>query len=137
MPLKTDENNKVLYPELSYLVCGLCFKVHNDLGNFRSEKSYADALENIFKKNSVKYVRENSLKPSFENEGGRRNIPDFIIEDKIILDVKAKRIATKEDYYQMKRYLVSANLELGFIINFRSKYLGPKRILNRKNYLEH
>ncbi|MBI4691998.1 MAG: GxxExxY protein [Candidatus Terrybacteria bacterium] len=126
----TNKTNKILYPDLSYQICGLCFNVHNELGSFRSEKSYADALEKILQQNSIKYIRENSLKPSFENEGGRRNIPDFIIEDKIILDVKAKRIITKEDYYQMKRYLISSNKRLGLIVNFRQKYLNPKRILN-------
>lgn len=130
MPLKTNENNKILYPDLSYKICGLCFNVHNKLGNFRSEKSYADALEKNLQENEVKYVRENSLKPSFENEGDRRNIPDFVIEDKIILDIKAKRIITKEDYFQMKRYLVSSNKRLGLIVNFRQKYLSPKRVLN-------
>ena len=58
------------------------------------------------------------------------NIPDFIIDKKIILEIKAKRIITKDDYYQVKRYLVSSNLQLGIIVNFRQKYLSPKRVLN-------
>ncbi len=126
----TNKTNKILYPDLSYQICGLCFRVHNDLGNFRSEKSYADALEKILQQSDIRHSRETSLKPSFENEEGRRNIPDFMIEDKIILDVKAKRIITKEDYYQMKRYLISSNKRLGLIVNFRQKYISPKRILN-------
>lgn len=126
----TNDTNKILYPELSYKICGLCFQVHNKLGNFRSEKSYADSLEDILKKNDVNYIRENALKSAFDGERERRNIPDFIIEDKIILDVKTKRIITKEDYYQMKRYLISSNKRLGLIVNFRQKYLSPKRILN-------
>jgi len=63
----------------------------------------------------------------------RRNIPDFIVEEKIIVDLKAKRIITKEDYYQMRRYLIAYNVELGIIINFREYYINPKRILNSKN----
>ena len=62
--------------------------------------------------------------------GRIRNIRDFVIEDKIILDLKAKRIVTKEDYYQMKRYLAVSNKKLGLIVNFRQKYISPKRILN-------
>jgi len=122
--------SKVLYPDLSYKICGLCFKVHNDIGRFRSEKSYADALEELLKENNINYKREQSLSPSFKGEHKQRNIPDFIIEDKIILDFKAKRIILKEDYFQMKRYLVSANKRLGLIVNFRQKYISPKRILN-------
>ena len=126
----TEEKSKILYPELSYKVCGLCFDIHNKLGRFRNERSYADALEQTFKDNGIKYSREHALEPSFIGEAERRNIPDFIVEDSVVVDLKAKRIVSKEDYYQMKRYLVSSNKKLGLVVNFRSKYLSPKRVLN-------
>ena len=110
-----QQMDKVLYPELSYKVCGLCFKAHNNLGQFRSEKSYADALEEVFKRNNLNYKRETALPVSFDGEIARRNIPDFFIDDKIILDIKANRIVTKEDYFQMKRYLVVSDKKLGLI----------------------
>ena len=124
---------KILQPELSYLVTGLCYKIHNNLGRYRSEKQYADALEVLFKKENVDYSREAALPPSFIGEEKRRNIPDFIVDNKIIIDLKAKRFISKEDYYQMKRYLSSYSKELGIIINFREYRLKPKRILNRIN----
>ena len=122
--------NKVLYQELSYLICGLCFKVHNELGRFLNEKQYTDALESLLKKNKLIYKREHALLPSFEGEKGRRNVPDFIIDDKIVIDLKAKRMISKEDYYQMLRYLSSAQKRLGIIVNFRQRYLQPKRVIN-------
>lgn len=121
----------VMYPELSYSICGLCFTVHNDLGRFRSESQYCDALEELLKTNNLKYLREKIMPPSFKGEGNR-NIPDFIIEDKIVLDLKAKRLVTKDDYFQMKRYLFSSKYKLGVIVNFRQKYLTPKRVLTSK-----
>lgn len=57
------------------------------------------------------------------------NIIDFLIDNKIILENKAKRIITKDDYYQLQRYLQALNIKLGMIINFREKYLKPKRIV--------
>lgn len=108
----------------------MCFSVHNELGRFRSEGSYADALKVLFKKRDLKYEREHRLDASFSGEDEIRNRPDFIIEDKVILDLKAKRIITKEDYYQMKRYLAASGKKLGIIVNFRQKYVSPKRILN-------
>lgn len=122
----------ILYPELSYLIYGLCYKIHNELGRYRNEKQYADAFENLLIKNQIRYEREKKLHPSFEGEKPYRNIIDFVIDDKIIVDFKAKRIITKDDYYQMIRYLVSSKKELGLIINFREYYLKPKRILNPK-----
>ena len=128
---RITKNKNILYPELSYLIYGLCYKVHNELGRYRSEKQYADAFEEVLKKNVINYEREKALPSSFDGEKGRRNIPDFIIEDKIIVDFKAKRLITKEDYYQMRRYLASYKKELGLIINFREYYLKPKRVLNK------
>lgn len=128
--MRMQQMEKVIFPELSYKICGLCFEIHNKIGQFRSEKSYADALEEVLKTAGISYQREQSLGASFAGENDRRNIPDFMIEDKIVLDLKAKRIVTKEDYFQMKRYLTVSGKKLGLIINFRQKYLSPKRILN-------
>ena len=121
---------KILHKELSYKLCGLCFKTHNDLGPFRSEKTYGDYLEQLLASSSLNFLRESPLPPSFEGEGTRRNIPDFIIDNKIILDIKAKRIISKEDYFQMKRYLSASGKNLGLIVNFRQKYISPKRVVN-------
>ena len=127
--MRTNVTN-IIYPELSYKINGIFFKIHNDLGRFRNEKQYADAIEKIFKDEGVVYEREVALKPSFDGEMERRNICDFVVENKIVVDVKAKRIVTKEDYFQIKRYLDSGKFKLGMIVNFRSKYLTPKRIAN-------
>lgn len=124
------QKNKILYPELSYLVCGLCFQVHNELGPFLNEKQYGDALERLLKENNFNYMRESVLLKSFKGEESRRNISDFVIDNKIILEIKAKNILTRDDYYQIKRYLISAKKELGLLVNFRRRTLQPKRILN-------
>ncbi len=122
--------SSLIYPELSYKINGILFKVHNELGKYRNEQEYADAIENQLKKFQLKYKRELNLSPSFEGEKEGRNKVDFLIEDCIILEIKAKRIILKEDYFQVKRYLVTLNKKLGILVNFRSAYLQPKRILN-------
>ena len=128
-------NEKVIYPELSYKICGLCFSVHNKLGRYRNEKQYGDALETLLKENNLTYLREAPLPPSFDGEKERRNIVDFMIEDKIIVELKARDIILKEDYFQTSRYLVSSNKKLGLIFNFRQKYLRPIRVLNSKYFV--
>jgi len=132
MRMTRINNKEVIYPELSYKICGLCFSVHNKLGRYRNEKQYGDALENLLKENNIKYTREMPLPPSFEGEKERRNIVDFLVDDKIVVELKAKDIVLKDDYYQTARYLVSFNKKLGIIYNFRQKFLRPKRILNSK-----
>lgn len=121
---------KIFYPELSYKITGILYKTHNELGRFCIEKQYSDAIENYLKKFKMKYEREKVLLISFEGEMKGRNKIDFLIEDLIILEIKAKNIITKEDYFQIRRYLSALNKKLGIIVNFRSIYLHPKRVLN-------
>lgn len=122
----------IIYPRLSYKITGLCFSVHKSLGRYCREKQYADRLEILLKANEVNFKREIILDSSksileLPSSGNRA---DFLVEEKIILDVKAKKFITKEDYFQMQRYLKSTNLRLGMIVNFRNTYLKPKRVLN-------
>lgn len=124
------QREKLIYAELSYKITGVLFAVHNDLGRYRNEKQYADALENYFKAYNIIYKREAVVPISFDGELRGRNKIDFLIEDKIILEIKSKRITERQDYYQLKRYLVAFNKKLGIIVNFRDRFLRPKRILN-------
>ena len=123
-------DNNLIYKDLSYEITGILFAIHNELGRYKNEKQYADKFEQILKEEEIKYLREINLPPSFQGEKKYRNKIDFIIEDKIIIDFKAKTIITKEDYFQMQRYLTSYKKKLGIIVNFRQKYLKPKRIIN-------
>jgi len=125
-------NKNIIYPELSYTICGFFFSIHKKLGRYRNEKQYGDAFEELLKENRIKYTREKSVDPSFAGEKNRRNIPDFIVDDKIVIEIKSKDFITKEDYFQMQRYLQSCGKKLGLIVNFRQKHLYPKRILNAK-----
>lgn len=115
-------NEKVLYPELSYAISGILFAVHNELGQYAREKQYGDLLEEKFKETKISYKREVPI----SNTG---NILDFIIEDKIILELKNIRILTKESYRQIQNYLQQADIKLGLLVNFRPRYLKPVRVI--------
>lgn len=119
---------EIILKDLSYKITGICFKVHNELGRFCRERQYSDKLEELLKEEDVSYVREIEISDLTDSSKG--NQADFIIESKIIIDLKAKKFITKEDYYQMLRYLKASNLELGLIVNFRNTFLKPKRVLN-------
>lgn len=123
---------EIIYPDLSYKINGFLYKTHNQLGKYCSEKQYSDSIENYLKKSGLSYKRELVLPESFEGEVKGRNKIDFLIGDLIILELKAKKIITKEDYFQTRRYLESLNKKLAILVNFRANYLHPKRILNPK-----
>lgn len=115
---------------MSYKIVGLLYETNKELGIYRNEKQYADFFEKLLKREEIKYVREYRFKDEKLEIEKIRCICDFIIDDKIILEFKTRNFITKEDYYQVKRYLVSLNYQLGILVNFRQNRLSPKRVLN-------
>ena len=132
--MERSKKKELIYPELSYQLNGILFMCHNKLGRYRSEKEYGDFLEKAFKNYNIDFEREKSIPPFFKGEQPRRNIVDFVIDNKILLELKTKLIISKDDYFQMQRYLEAYNYKLGVIANFRQKYLRPKRIVNKNFY---
>jgi GxxExxY protein len=112
----------LLYEDLTYEIRGILFEVHRELGRFAKEKQYADLLEKKFIERKIKYKRELIVADS-------GNIIDFLIEDKVLLEIKAKPFLLKIDYYQLQRYLQSMQIKLGLLVNFRPVYLNPQRVL--------
>lgn len=122
------DDKEFFFGELTYKINGMLFAVQNELGRFAREKQYADLFEKKLVENSIIYKRELVV-------GDSGNILDFLIEDKVIIEFKSKPFLLKEDYFQTQRYLQSLNLRLGILVNFRSKYLQPKRVLRRQENL--
>jgi len=127
------KGDNLFYGDLSYQLTGILFNVHNELGRYSREKQYGDLLEKYLKLENIKYNRELRI-------GETGNVADFLVDDKIIIELKAKPVILKDDYYQVQRYLQSLNKKLGILVNFRNKYIKPIRIIkietdNQKKYL--
>ncbi|OGZ70659.1 MAG: hypothetical protein A3F47_00165 [Candidatus Staskawiczbacteria bacterium RIFCSPHIGHO2_12_FULL_38_11] len=118
---EVKEDGKLIYPELSYILTGICFDTHNASGRFAREKQYCDLIEQKLKEKKISYIREFDI--------GNGNIVDFVVEDKVILEAKAKRLVEREDFYQLQRYLQFSGKRLGLLVNFRNRYLKPTRII--------
>ena len=124
------KNSKIIYPDLSFKINGILFKARKELREFRNEKQYCDFIEKLLKDENIQYEREKTLPPSFEGELNGRNKIDFLIKDKIILEIKTEPFITKKDYYQVRRYLKASNKKLAILVNMKRYYINPKRILN-------
>jgi len=121
---------KIIHKELSYLLNGILYYIHNQLGRFCSHKQYADAFEIILKEKRIEYKREVEIPIEFAGNPIKGNKIDFLIKNLIPVDIKTEKYISKADFIQMKRYLKAANRTLGMIVNFRQKTLKPKRIVN-------
>jgi GxxExxY protein len=120
------------YSELTGNIIGCAMEVHRILGNGFQEVIYQRALAIEFEQKGIRFQREFEM-PIFYKEhpiGSRR--ADFLVEDKISVELKA--LINLEDAHlaQAINYLEAYNLEIGLLINFGAKSLVFKRLLNSK-----
>ena len=122
----------LVYPELSYQIVGVLFEVYNQLGYGYSEKTYQKALSLALKGAGLKYKEQVYFPLMFMGEKIRKNFFDFLIEDKIVLEIKKGSHFAKAHIDQIYEYLVTSNLKLGILAYFAPRNLHYKRIVNIK-----
>lgn len=125
-----NEYKRIIYPRLSYQIMGILYKVHNKLGSTYQEKYYQRAIKSELQKLNIPFEREKQIKLVYEDEKIGDYFLDFLIDDKIILEVKAVPFIRKEWINQVVAYLSSTGYYLAIIANFRTPRLTYKRIVN-------
>ncbi|WP_339885971.1 GxxExxY protein [Polaribacter vadi] len=122
--------NNLLYKEYTYKIIGICMEVHNQLGKGFSEVVYSDALEIEFIDNNIKYSKEKKFNISYKgNILPHKYRADFIINDSIVLEIKAIRCLTDSHVKQTLNYLAVSKLKIGLLINFGEDSLKYKRVI--------
>lgn len=114
----------------SYEIIGICMEIHRILGKGLLEIVYKDAIEYEFKQRNIKYEREKK----YEVEYKSIILPhyfyaDFVVFDKIILEVKAQKGIVEEHLSWVLNYLTISKCQLGLIVNFGENSLVTKRII--------
>ncbi len=120
----------LFYPEESYQIIGICMEVHNQLGHGFAEIVYKDALELEFSRAGIKYQREKEYEVVYKGIIlPHRFYADFVVFDKIILEVKGKKEICDEDIAQCINYLKVSENKLAIIVNFGEAKLNSRRIV--------
>ncbi|MGQ1948708.1 GxxExxY protein [Geofilum sp. OHC36d9] len=107
-------------------------QVHNKLGNGFQEVIYQRCLAIELKRAGIDFEREKEQKIFYDQfEVGTRRA-DFVVEDTVIVELKA--LVNLEDVHlaQAKNYVVAYNKPIGLLINFGAKSLQFKKIYNSK-----
>jgi GxxExxY protein len=116
--------------EITYQIIGCAMKVHNELGNGFQEVIYQRCLEIELKKNELHFGREVEQEIYYDEKvvGTRR--ADFVVEDQVIVELKA--VINLEDVHlaQAKNYVVAYDFPVGLLINFGSTSLQFKKVFN-------
>jgi len=126
--------DKIIYKDESYEIVGCCFAVFNGLGPGLREKNYQKALEELFKQKNINFKSQLYVPIKLNDKIVGKYFLDFLIGDKIALEIKSGNNFYKRDIDQLYSYLKSANLCLGILINFMSNGVKSKRILNIRDY---
>ena len=118
------------FQEESFRLIGVCMEIHKILGKGFSEVVYKDAIEFELKSKNIPFEREK--KYQIEYKGAilpHYYCADFVINGKIILEVKAQEGVLEEHYSQVINYLAISKLKLGVLINFGENSLKFKRVI--------
>lgn len=126
----TNKKAELIYPELSYALMGICFEVSNTLGTKYQEKHYQRAIEAKLKELKIPHQREVMFEIWFGGEKIGKIFADFVVDGKIVLEVKKVWKISGDDVKQVLRYLKESGLKLGIIVNFYGKRVEFKRVLN-------
>ncbi len=128
----TQMGNKKNFPlkEITCQIIGIAMKIHKQLGPGFLEAVYEEALIIEFRKNKIEFKNQVSLDIYYEGYKLKKKYrANFIINDKILVEVKKIGRLTKIDEMQMINYLKAANLKVGLLLNFGGTSLQWKRIV--------
>lgn len=120
----------LFYPELSYKIVGVLFSVFNELGYQYQEKYYQRAVARCFADLGISFKEQLSAPIEFRGKQIGRYIFDFLVDDKIILEIKRGDGFSIVDIRQVLGYLKKSDLKLGILARFSSHGLKFKRIIN-------
>ena len=119
--------------EISKLIVDLCFKIHKQYGPGLFENVYEEIFSYEWKKNGIAYKRQQGIPLIHEEvrmDAGFR--ADFIIDNKVIIELKSIEALAPVHYKQLLTYLRLANLKLGLLVNFNVDFIknGIHRVVN-------
>jgi len=119
--------------ELAKSVVNICFNIHKGYGPGLFESVYERIFDHEWKKTGIPYMRQTGIKVIHEGvDMGFGFVPDYIIDNKLILEFKSVEVLADVHYKQPLTYLRLTNIKLGLLINFNVVLIkdGIHRIVN-------
>lgn len=122
--------SQIIYKNESYFIIGLCMDIHNELGKGFNEAVYGDALELELKSNGVPFHKEVKFDILYKGKMLKHHYyADFVVDDKIILELKAVEKISSGHVKQTLNYLAASKMKLGLIVNFGEDSFSYKRVI--------
>ena len=115
------------YKTLTAAIISIFYKVYNTLGYGFLEKVYENAMMYEFKKAEISATSQSPIKVLYEDEIMGEYYADILVDDKVIVEIKAAKSLAPNHKAQLLNYLKATDKEVGLLLNF-----GPKPEINRK-----
>jgi GxxExxY protein len=116
---KSEESGQeFLYREESFTIRGACFDLYKKFRNTQKESVYQKALMEELRNRGLSVEREKQLSIYHLEKRVGVYIPDLLVNNQIIIELKAKPAVHKEDVQQFWYYLKNSEFKLGFLVNF-------------------
>ena len=136
-----EQNKRVSTPfdDLTYKIIGCAMVVHRQLGPAHRENVYQRDLASHLTEAHLSFITQKLYEVfDFQNEGWLLGyyIPDFVVEDKIVVEIKALKGLDSSHLAQVIGYLGVSGCPIGLLINFRERSLKFRRILPPKKIKE-
>jgi len=130
---KRDINQiDILHKELTDKIIACFYKVYTNLGYGFLEKVYENAMLVELNKNDLKAISQYPVKVNYDGVSVGEYYADIIVEDKVIIELKASANLVPENILQLQNYLKATDIEVGLLLNF-----GKRPEIRRKTFLNH
>ena len=125
-------NEEYLHKELTSEIIGCFYDVYNELGFGFLEKVYENALKYELEKNGLKVEKQKPIKVFYDGVKVGEYFADLIVNDTVILELKAAESLCEEHEFQLINYLKATNIEVGLLLNFGKKPEVRRKIFSNK-----
>ena len=109
------------YKELTEKIIKIFYEVYNKLGYGFLEKVYENAMMIEFKKEGIPAVSQYTIKVYYKGEIIGEYFADILVDNKVIVEIKAARHLVEENEAQLLNYLKATDIEVGLLLNFGTK----------------
>ena len=124
-----SQEENFIHKELTYKIIGCAMKVHRELGYGFLEKVYENALLVLLEKEGIKARQQYPISVYFENKVVGEYFADILVEDKVLIELKAIERTANTHTAQLLNYLKATKIRLGLLINFSPRKLEYERII--------
>ena len=127
--IQIKKDDDFLYRDLTYIIRNIVFTVKKELGLGHKELIYQRAIEEELKKRNIKFNREKQIQILYNGKKMGVYQPDFVIDDKIIIELKALPFIGAREKKQTWSYIKGSEYKLALLINFGSNDVDIQRII--------